>query len=252
MSNCDPFFIDGPALISFSGGRTSGYMLHRILDAHGGILPPDVHVLFADTGKERAETYAFVKECARRWSINITWVTRPGQFTQLITDKKALPSPLMRWCTADLKVAPMHKWMRVRGYESWTNVMGLRADEARRVAKMRGIQGLDVSMPLADAGIVERDIAAYWQASDFDLGLRKHEGNCDLCMLKGAGILKRLIRDNPESADWWIEQERRTGWTFRKHAGTYESLKAAALAQGSLFEVLADEDDSQIDCFCTD
>lgn len=29
----DPFLIEGPAVISFSGGRTSGYMLRRILDA---------------------------------------------------------------------------------------------------------------------------------------------------------------------------------------------------------------------------
>lgn len=29
----DPFLIEGPAVISFSGGRTSGYMLRRVLDA---------------------------------------------------------------------------------------------------------------------------------------------------------------------------------------------------------------------------
>lgn len=34
--------IQGPALISFSGGRTSGYMLHQIVQAHGGTLPDDV------------------------------------------------------------------------------------------------------------------------------------------------------------------------------------------------------------------
>lgn len=39
----DPFLIEGPAAISFSGGRTSALMLRRILDAHGGTLPPDVH-----------------------------------------------------------------------------------------------------------------------------------------------------------------------------------------------------------------
>lgn len=48
----DPFFIKGPAVISFSGGRTSGYMLWRILQAHDGKLPDDVYVMFANTGLE--------------------------------------------------------------------------------------------------------------------------------------------------------------------------------------------------------
>ena len=34
----EPFLITGPAIISVSGGRTSGYMLWRILQAHGGTL----------------------------------------------------------------------------------------------------------------------------------------------------------------------------------------------------------------------
>ena len=50
----DPYRIAGPAVISFSGGRTSGYVLKHILDGHGGALPSDVRVVFANTGKESA------------------------------------------------------------------------------------------------------------------------------------------------------------------------------------------------------
>jgi 3'-phosphoadenosine 5'-phosphosulfate sulfotransferase (PAPS reductase)/FAD synthetase len=60
----DPFHIEGPAVISFSGGRTSGLMLRRVLDAHGGTLPANVHVVFANTGLEREETLRFVDDCA--------------------------------------------------------------------------------------------------------------------------------------------------------------------------------------------
>ena len=42
MLTLNPYLITGPAVIAFSGGRTSGYMLHEIIAAHGGTLPPDV------------------------------------------------------------------------------------------------------------------------------------------------------------------------------------------------------------------
>ena len=45
----NPYKIESPALISFSGGRTSGFMLYQILQAHNGSLPKDVHVTFATT-----------------------------------------------------------------------------------------------------------------------------------------------------------------------------------------------------------
>lgn len=58
----DPFRITGPAIISVSGGRTSAYMLWRILQAHGGTLPSDVHAAFANTGREMPATLDFVQD----------------------------------------------------------------------------------------------------------------------------------------------------------------------------------------------
>ena len=69
----DPFVIWGPAILGVSGGRTSGKMLRRILDAHGGHLPTDVVPVFANTGLERPETLDFVDRAA-----NIVFVGEPG------------------------------------------------------------------------------------------------------------------------------------------------------------------------------
>lgn len=70
----DPFKIDGPAVVSVSGGRTSGLMLRRVLDAHGGMLPATVLPVFCNTGKERSETLDFVERMSQRWSVAIVWL----------------------------------------------------------------------------------------------------------------------------------------------------------------------------------
>ena len=52
ISNIDHYLIETPFVVSFSGGRTSAFMLRNILDAYGGSLPAQGHVVFANTGKE--------------------------------------------------------------------------------------------------------------------------------------------------------------------------------------------------------
>ena len=236
----DPFLIQGPALISFSGGRTSAYMLWRILQSHGGELPDDVVVAFANTGREREETLRFVHECGSRWGVTIRWVEwRPPNtfeevgfnsadraglwFAELIRRKQFLPNSQMRYCTTKMKVEPMKHLMLSLGHEHWTNPVGLRRDEMGRVFKQMarnetGKERFRATMPLATAGITKPDVMRFWLGAaasvpardlpqGFDLGLRDYEGNCDLCFLKGRGKKARIIRENPGMADWWIARE---------------------------------------------
>lgn len=242
----NPFSIDGPAVVSFSGGRTSGYMLRRVLDVG---LRPDVHVLFADTGKERDETYRFVEGCAAQWAIAIHRVERPGGFTQLITDRSYLPNPVARFCTQELKIRPMRDWMLARGYEHWTTIVGIRADEPRRIAKIRAAaearsERWDIALPLAEAGVTEAEVMAFWAGQPFDLQLRQHEGNCDLCFLKGPRKRQQIMRDRPDLAVWWIAQEDRISARFRNDCPSYRDLAA----QGDLFTDLG----ALAECYCTD
>ena len=74
--------IEGPALISFSGGRTSGFMLWQILQAYEGKLPDDIHVVFANTGKECNETLDFVRDCEEKWSVPIIWLEFDVDYTK--------------------------------------------------------------------------------------------------------------------------------------------------------------------------
>jgi 3'-phosphoadenosine 5'-phosphosulfate sulfotransferase (PAPS reductase)/FAD synthetase len=227
----NPYLITGPALISFSGGRTSAYMLYQILQAHGGKLPDDVVVAFANTGKEREETLRFVHECATRWNVRVHWLewrdteagfeevgfnsaSRNGEpFAGLIAKKKYLPNAVARFCTSELKVRVMKAFCLSLGWTHWVNVIGLRYDEGMRVlrqiaANEAAKERWTTSMPMSVAKATKRGhVMPFWAEQPFDLGLRDYEGNCDMCFLKSRGALKRLIRDYPSMPDWWKAQE---------------------------------------------
>lgn len=227
----DPYRIEGPAVVSFSGGRTSAYMLWHIVHAHGGRLPPDVLVVFANTGKERPETLRFVHECGIRWAVDVVWAewrdkpegfervgfnsaSREGEpFERLIAKKQRLPNWRERWCTQFLKVRTIHAVARhFLGLEpgGYTEVIGLRDDEGHRILKGLAKAESDrrrVKYPLAKAKVSKADIMAFWRSMPFDLALEPWEGNCDLCFLKARSIRKRIIRDCPSSAAWWARQE---------------------------------------------
>jgi 3'-phosphoadenosine 5'-phosphosulfate sulfotransferase (PAPS reductase)/FAD synthetase len=261
----DPFRIEGPACISFSGGRTSGYMLHRILQAHGGTLPGDVVVAFANTGKEAAQTLDFVQECSERWSVPICWLeyqrgvvdyataSRSGEpFAALIAKRKYLPNPVARFCTSALKIEPIAAYMAAEGWPEFDTIVGLRADEPARVARVRSRNDSRCA-PLAEAGITRRDVIAFWQAQPFDLRLSTGGGitalgYCDLCFMKGADLLLSVIRQEPARATWWMTQEAKIGGTFRSDRPTYADMQRMATEQ----ELIAFDDEALQDCACTD
>lgn len=256
-------------VISFSGGRTSAYMLRMLLDEHGGTLPDDWITIFTNTGKERSETLDFVNECSIRWNVPVIWLeyvsdgkrykvvdyataSRNGEpYAALLQRGKYLPNPVTRFCTSDLKIKPVKRFVKdVFGWKTWDNILGLRADEPRRV--QRASIKTDVytnKMPLADKGITENDVLNFWTDSDFDLQLKHSEGNCDLCFLKGRTKLIGLMRRSPETAQWWIEQEKKAGATFLKTI-SYEGLFMIAQSQIEI-PILFDSHD-KCDITCTD
>ena len=284
----DPYRIPRPAVISFSGGRTSGYMLAHIVAAYGGTLPDDIAVVFANTGLEHPATLDFVDTCARAWDIEIVWVeydwdaphrtrivdhrgaSRGGEpYAALIDRKGFVPNIAIRFCTGHLKRDRIESHARYwLGLRRWHSVVGLRADERSRVLRMRARDcgsrtGARAVLPLADAGVAERDVLAWWKRQPFDLGIPSYAGNCTLCFLKGRAKLLRLIREDPSRADWWIARERRVSNRTNAQGRacesmkrfrlgeTYEELRAAAFNQADLFDD-AVADAETFDCHCTD
>ena len=113
--------------------------------------------------------------------------------------------------------------------------LGIRADEAHRLAKIKariawvrskktrawGDQppGESVNAPLIEAGIDRDAVATFWESQNFNLELPPdgRYGNCVFCMMKGRVGLTTLAKEcpsdatGPESIGWWAEMEARYG-----------------------------------------
>lgn len=274
----DPFKIDGPTCISFSGGRTSAYMLWRALQANAG-LPADARVCFANTGLEAEETLEFVRDCATRWGVPIAWLeyrnegyglvsfdtaAREGEpFEALIRKRSYLPNPVTRFCTQELKIRPIARYLLDQGFDmtkteaenaSW---VGIRADEQRRAAKIKDKGRL----PLWAAGVSVQEVNAFWKEQPFDLRLstfngRTMEGNCVYCFNKPPAQRLSIARAGRYPIGWWVRAEDGSlvagatgqGARFTKDGPSYAQIAQYAEDQTEMF----DPNEEAIPCFCGD
>jgi 3'-phosphoadenosine 5'-phosphosulfate sulfotransferase (PAPS reductase)/FAD synthetase len=242
---------------SFSGGRSSAMMISQ-MDLS------DATVIFCNTGKEMPQTLDFVRDCEQHWQVPIVWLeyrsrynysvvsyetaSRNGEpFEQLIADKSYLPNMMARFCTSELKVLTIERYLKDKGITEWETAVGIRADEPRRVSKMRQKEGYRT--PLADAKVTKQDVISFWELQDFDLQLPKsgYYSNCDLCFLKGYGIKQSLVNENPQLAEWWEYQEFLIGARFRADQPSYKQMIASTASQEDLFGY-----DESVPCFCGD
>ena len=253
-------------------------MLWRILQEHDGKLPDDAIVIFANTGKEDEATLKFVHDCETNWNVPIVWVeyvnnentklnfkvvtyetaSRNGEpFEAVIRKRQYLPNPVTRFCTTEMKIRTIHKYLKSIGWDDHnenSDWIGIRADEPRRAAKFARER-----IPLVVAGIGKGDVGDFWKSQPFDLGLPNfngvtYHGNCDLCFLKGESQTRSLIAEKPERAIWWAKMEalalalasKPSGALFRKDRDSYQHMMNYAKDQVPMF----DNPDESIDCLC--
>jgi len=243
----------------------------------GGVLPSQAIVCFANTGKEDEATLRFVQDCSEQWNVPITWLeyaevdytivnfetaSRNGEpFEALIRKRNYLPNPVTRFCTSELKIRPIGRYLLSLGMaETKTeaenmSMIGMRADEQRRAAKIEDKSRI----PLVTAGITKEDVGAFWRSQPFDLGLPNNNGvtmhgNCDLCFLKGGAQVLSLIAEKPERAVWWARMEalalasKPSGAVFRSDRPSYSAMIKYAAEQSDMF----DPNEEAISCFCGD
>lgn len=232
--------------ISFSGGRTSGYMLYKILEANNG-LPDNAKVIFTNTGREMEQTLDFVQECSQRWNVDIVWLeydivntknsykivnhnsaSRNGEPFELLIERYGrLPNALQRFCTGVLKLQTAAKYLKSFDWKHWHNALGIRSDEKHRT-KEGLINGWYYGYyPLVNAASTLQDVNVFWNNQDFNLSLptvkgKSLKGNCDCCFLKSEHILAMMFREHPDRAEWWVNMEKKYNKKFNRDRGLVE------------------------------
>jgi 3'-phosphoadenosine 5'-phosphosulfate sulfotransferase (PAPS reductase)/FAD synthetase len=111
-------------IMGLSGGKDStalAVLLHKEI--------PEMEYFFCDTGKELQETYDYLDKVKARLGIKIKYLSPEKGFDHWLEVYDGyLPSPRSRWCTKQLKIIPLEKFI---GDDEAISYVGIRADENR-------------------------------------------------------------------------------------------------------------------------
>lgn len=239
-------------VINFSGGGTSAYMTIKYYK-QGDI------VLFQDTGREHPMTYKFLDDFEKYEGIPIIRIKAyetDDPFRTMLEAKKfsGLPNMMKRFCTDTLKIRTAKRWLRQQGITEFENMIGFRADEPQRVLKRKQkFKRVKDIFPLYDDGITKEMINAYWASKPYKLEMPKILGNCTLCFMKGQNAILAILREFPELADKWIEDEemsQKNGYN-RTYFKGIKIKQLKAMAQNNLFKSVGlDNINPAFNCEC--
>ena len=214
-------------VVSFSGGRTSAYLVYLIEQMRkSGEWTDHVEYIFMDTGAEHPKTYEFIKKCVEHFGIELTCLrgdfNQPvgvghtykvvsiddcnhdmvnGPFAQLMR-KYGAPTVMSAWCTSRMKEETHDKYCSDKyGKGNYVTWLGIRADEPARL-KIGKRKDLRYMAEITD--FEKDDVLDFWAGMPFDLEIQEHLGNCVFCIKKSINKIALAARDEPELAAEWV------------------------------------------------
>jgi hypothetical protein len=227
-------------LISFSGGRTSAYMLWWLLNCWEERHNWEIVVVFANTGLEASETLRFVHECAIYWNIEVIWVEAKclndngipfsekgwsvshqvvNYFTAARAQEKTdgtwtwtpfeemisilgIPSSNTPFCSDQLKRKAIESYLESIGWDDYYKAIGIRVDEVDRINEK--FRELKIKYPLIKENpTTKQQVVMWWRKQPFDLMVHEDEGNCIGCWKKDMDRLCRIAKRNEKAFRWW-------------------------------------------------
>jgi len=249
-------------VVNISGGKDSQAALHRtVLAASAAGVEDRVMTVFADLGHddewpgtaelaaEHAAFYSLRHEVVRREVTGPDGRRVPQSLTEHIAERGRWPDAARRYCTSDMKRAPVHRLFTRIAAEHRSarpgrkvrilSVLGMRAQESRARALLppfghdarasnQTVRHVDLWLP-----VHELTTGQVWEVIG-QAGTRPHwvyaylpRLSCRFCVLAGKSALVRAALLDPAGAAARADLEQRMGHRFRSDLSMADIIAAA-------------------------
>lgn len=153
-------------ILGLSGGKDSAALAVYVREKYPHI---PIEYFFCDTGCELEETYEFLDRLKARLSIKIETLSAERGFDHWLQVYNGfLPSATARWCTKQLKIIPIEKFI---GDDEALTYIAIRADEDRE-GYISSKDNINPVFPFKNDGIVKKDV--YRLLEESGIGLPKY------------------------------------------------------------------------------
>lgn len=200
-----------------SGGKDSSALAIHLRQHYPEL---DIEYFFCDTGAELPETYDYLTKLETVLGKRIERLNSERGFDHWFKMYRGmLPSPQARWCTRQMKIAPLEEWL---GTDDATSYVAIRADESNRKGYVSTKPNIRAVFPFIEAGI------------DHDGVLR---------ILEDAGLgLPDYYEWRTRSGCYFCFYQRKAEWVglAERHPDLFE--KAVAIEQKTLLDAGIDGD----------
>jgi hypothetical protein len=205
-------------ILGLSGGKDSAALAVFMRQQY-----PDLRLeyFFCDTGKELQETYDFLERLEARLGITVARLQAERGFDHwLQVYDGLLPSPKMRWCTKQLKIAPLEQFV---GGDIAVSYIGIRADE-QRGGYISTKPNITARFPFKEHGLVKADIARLLEDSGIGMPAYyrwRSRSGCSFCFYQRKIEWVRLHDQHPK--EFWAavayEENHKDGRRYTWSAG---------------------------------
>lgn len=192
-------------ILGLSGGKDSAALALYLKDK-----VEKIEYFFCDTHKELPETYEFLHKLEARLGKKIHYLENKRGFDHwLDVNRGFLPSPSNRWCTKQLKIKPIEKFI---GLDTAYSYIAIRADE-NRAGYIPTKPNIKPVFPFHDEkpGITKKDVIKILEESG--VGLPKYykwrsRSGCFFCFFQRKIEWVRLHENHPDLFNEAVEYEK--------------------------------------------